>query len=88
MSGVFVFPYVQTPKPVEMPIFMNNASRTVVYILSMPIHLFSMSIFYSSPTSFPSHLFPYMNLHIFAHHGNHEIEQTDSLNESETQNGV
>lgn len=28
------------------------------------------------------------DLHILAHHGNHEIEQSDSLNESETENGI
>lgn len=27
-------------------------------------------------------------LHVLAHHGNHEVEQTDSLDESEAQNGV
>jgi len=28
------------------------------------------------------------NLHVLAHHGNHEIEKTDGLDESETENGV
>lgn len=27
-------------------------------------------------------------LHVFAHHGNHEIEQSNSLDESESKNGV
>jgi len=31
---------------------------------------------------------PHANLHVLAHHGNHEVEKTDGLNESETQNGV
>jgi len=31
---------------------------------------------------------PLANLHVLAHHGNHEVEQTDGLNEGETQNGV
>ena len=31
---------------------------------------------------------PTSNLYILAHHGNHEIEKTNSLDESETQNGV
>lgn len=29
-----------------------------------------------------------MRLHVLAHHGNHEVEKTDGLDESETQNGV
>lgn len=28
------------------------------------------------------------DLHVLAHHGNHEIEETDGLNECETENGV
>lgn len=28
------------------------------------------------------------NLHVLAHHGNHEVEQTDSLDEGEAENGV
>lgn len=31
---------------------------------------------------------PFANLHVLAHHGNHEIEKTDGLNESEAKNGV
>lgn len=31
---------------------------------------------------------PACYLHVLAHHGNHEIEQTDGLDESEAQNGV
>ena len=27
-------------------------------------------------------------LHVLAHHGNHEVEKTDGLNEGEAQNGV
>jgi len=28
------------------------------------------------------------DLHVLAHHGNHEVEETNSLDEGETQNGV
>lgn len=28
------------------------------------------------------------DLHVLAHHGNHEVEKTNGLNEGETQNGV
>jgi hypothetical protein len=31
---------------------------------------------------------PLCYLHVLAHHGNHEVEQTDSLDEGEAQNGV
>lgn len=29
-----------------------------------------------------------LTLHVLAHHGNHEVEKTDGLDEGETQNGV
>ena len=39
----------------------------------------------------PPHMAPNIvtdNLNVLAHHGNHQVEKTNSLNESETQNGV
>ncbi len=29
-----------------------------------------------------------MNLHVLAHHGNHEIEETNGLDESKPKNGI
>ena len=49
----------------------------MLYVLSIPALLYT-----------PIASSPIMYLHVLAHHCNHEIEQTDSLNESETQNGV
>jgi hypothetical protein len=72
-----------------MPIFMNLILlEQYCTVYAMPIRLFSMSIFrllLHLPHFYPS---PHIYLHILAHHGNHEIEQANSLNESETQNGV
>jgi hypothetical protein len=69
-----------------MPFFMNL--RTVLYSLCYAHPSILYVYFHPSLTPSSFHTAPYMNLHVLAHHGNHEIEQTNSLNESETQNGV
>src|SRR5689334_10590069 len=81
----------------------SSASRTKILLyslLSNPIYLYhspSLSSMIRSvfqcqckhpllqPTALPQHK---NYLHVLAHHGNHEIEQTNGLDESETQNGV
>jgi len=69
-SGVFVFPYVQTPGPLEMPIFMNLILlEQYCTVYAMPIRLFSMSIFrllLHLPHFYPSHIYIYTYLHIMA----------------------
>jgi hypothetical protein len=69
----------------------SNASRTVLYSLFYARAVYVLCLLCTLLFSY-NHLIPVpspsMNLHVLAHHGNHEIEQTDSLNEGKTQNSV
>ena len=70
-------------------------SKSIQTRLSLSLCRLCFSIRYAkrktSPSLSPSPLLPETrayNLHILAHHSNHQIEKTNSLDESETENGI
>jgi hypothetical protein len=66
----------------------SSAPRTVMYSFCLSIYpqiyLYPTHPHKTNPPYLPIH----ENLHVLAHHSYHEIEQANSLNKSETQNGV
>jgi len=86
-SGVVVFPYVQisAAKYAFMNLMRLEQYCTVYF---MPVSVYILCLFPTLLLHSHPHAALSMNLHVLAHHGNHEIEQTNSLNEGETQNGV